>query len=160
LNSISDSQYHDARNFEEKLFFERHGILYEVEIPDDNGFNYLSWYDNLTNEQIASIIKKLVNVYKRYGKNISISRLRYKHTGEDFYKFIREKLGMDTEKDVFAIFPWSEKAASLFLMQCGFDGIKYPAGTRWQKPDGASENAMNYVIFDANKVKIVNKTNV
>jgi hypothetical protein len=45
-------------------------------------------------------------------------------------------------------------------MQCGFDGIKYPAGTRWQKPDGASEDAMNYVIFDANKVKIINKTKV
>ena len=50
------------------------------------------------------------------------------------------------------------KAASLFLAQCGFDGIKYPAGTRWQKPDGASEDAYNYVIFDANKVKIINKT--
>ena len=43
-------------------------------------------------------------------------------------------------------------------MQCGFDGIKYPAGTRWQKPDGSSEDAYNYVIFDANKVKIINKT--
>jgi hypothetical protein len=52
------------------------------------------------------------------------------------------------------------KAASLLFMQCGFDGIKYPAGTRWKKPDGASEDAMNYVIFDANKVKIVNKTKV
>ena len=52
----------------------------------------------------------------------------------------------------------SDKAASLFLMQCGFDGIKYPSGTRWQKPDGASDDAYNYVIFDANKVKIVNKT--
>jgi hypothetical protein len=56
------------------------------------------------------------------------------------------------------IFFGKDKAASLFLMQCGFDGIKYPAGTRWQKPDGASEDAMNYVIFDANKVKIINKT--
>jgi hypothetical protein len=52
----------------------------------------------------------------------------------------------------------SQKAASLFLMQCGFDGIKYPSGTIWRKPDGASEGAYNYVIFDANKVKIVNKT--
>ena len=54
----------------------------------------------------------------------------------------------------------SDKAASLFLMQCGFDGIKYPSGTRWQKPDGASEDAMNYVIFDSNKVKIINKAKV
>ena len=43
-------------------------------------------------------------------------------------------------------------------MQCGFDGIKYPSGTKWKKPDGASEDAYNYVIFDANKVKIINKT--
>ena len=54
----------------------------------------------------------------------------------------------------------SDKAASLFLMQCGFDGIKYPSGTKWKKPDGASEDAYNYVIFDANKVKIVNKKTV
>lgn len=54
----------------------------------------------------------------------------------------------------------SDKAASLFLMQCGFDGIKYPSGTKWKKPDGAAEDAYNYVIFDANKVRIVNKTQV
>ena len=54
----------------------------------------------------------------------------------------------------------SAKAASLFLMQCGFDGIKYPSGTKWQKPDGAAEDAMNYVIFDSNKVKIINKAKV
>ena len=54
----------------------------------------------------------------------------------------------------------SQKAASLFLMQCGFDGIKYPSGTKWQKPDGAAEDAYNYVIFDANKVKIINKSKV
>ena len=56
------------------------------------------------------------------------------------------------------IFFGKDKAASLFLMQCGFDGIKYPSGTKWQKPDGAAEDAYNYVIFDANKVKIINKT--
>ena len=52
------------------------------------------------------------------------------------------------------------KAASLFLLQCGFDGIMYPAGTIWGKPFGAADDAYNYVIFDSNKVKIVNKTKV
>jgi hypothetical protein len=42
-------------------------------------------------------------------------------------------------------------------MQCGFTGIKYFAGTRMKKPDGAADDAMNYVIFNANDVKIINK---
>ena len=54
----------------------------------------------------------------------------------------------------------SEKAASLFLMQCGFDGIKYEEGINYQKPNGTSEDAYNYVIFDANKVKIIDKTKI
>lgn len=54
----------------------------------------------------------------------------------------------------------SPKAASLFLMQCGFDGIKYPAGTIWNKPDGAEDDACNYVIFDSNNVNIIKKEKV
>lgn len=54
----------------------------------------------------------------------------------------------------------SPKAASLFLMQCGFDGIKYPAGTIWKKPDGAGDDAYNYVIFDSNNVNIIKKERI
>ena len=54
----------------------------------------------------------------------------------------------------------SPKAASLFLSQCGFTGIKYETGTKWKKPDGASSDGHNYVIFNANDIKILKKENV
>ena len=128
---------------------ERTNTLYEVDIPDDNGFNYLSWYDKPTNEQQKAIKDGLYKLEKRLNRKILT-----------IYSFIS---GMAAYKEMASTFTRltngnGYKAASLFLMQCGFDGIKYPAGTKWQKPDGAAEDAYNYVIFDANKVKIVNKT--
>ena len=76
-----------------------------------------------------------------------------------YYSAVSLTDGKDVYRRLQKIFG-SDKAASLFLMQCGFDGIKYPSGTKWKKPDGAAEDAYNYVIFDSNKVKIVNKTQV
>lgn len=138
---------------------ERNDILYEVDIPDDIGFNYLSWYDNLGSEQLEAIKSKLIELGNRANKTFLKGGIKYKRTGEEIYTYLGELFSMEYGKDVF-ILNWAKKAASLFLMQCGFDGIKYPAGTIWQKPDGAAENAYNYVIFDANKVKIINKTRV
>jgi hypothetical protein len=130
----------------------RFAYLYEVEIPDDDGFNYISWYDKPTLAQQKTINNKLLELGKKYNRKIgqiynyiSGSKL-YENLAEDFSRLLNDFRGK------------GEKAASLFLMQCGIDGIKYPSGTRWKKPDGASEDAYNYVIFDANKVKIINKT--
>ena len=134
-------------------------LLYEVDIPDDTGFNYISWYDNLGTEQVEAIKSKLIEFGNRANKSFLNGRLKYKKTGEEMYNHLAELFSMEYGKDIF-ILRWAKKAASLFLMQCGFDGIKYPAGTKWQKPDGAAEDAYNYVIFDANKVKIINKTKV
>ena len=130
--------------------------FYEVEIPDINQFNYLEWYYVPTATQKGAIIDGMQRLEERYGRKI--------------VKDINGLVNMEFKKiyhqltDIFAWqindFSKGDKATSLFLMQCGFDGIMYPAGTRWQKPDGASEDAYNYVIFDANKVKIVNKTKV
>jgi len=127
----------------------RFAYLYEVDIPDDNGFNYLSWYDKPTNEQQKVIKNGLYKLEKRFNRKILT-----------IYSFISGRAVYGELSGAFVRLTngGGYKAASLFLMQCGFDGIKYPSGTKWQKPDGASEDAMNYVIFDANKVKIINKT--
>jgi hypothetical protein len=139
----------------------RFAYLYEVEIPDDDGFNYISWYDDLTNEQLSIIRSKMDEFSKRYNKVDFNNFTEYSqgfarpNGGNSVYVSLEYAFyiaGIDKQN--------SAKAASLFLMQCGFDGIKYPSGTKWQKPDGASEDAYNYVIFDANKVKIINKTKI
>lgn len=138
--------------------------LYEVDIPDDNGFNYLSWYGSLTNRQLNSIYSKMNAVDVKHNRRIFkdykgfICMYDNGKCGSAVYEAIANCFSEYFEQTKSS--SNKSKAASLFLMQCGFDGIKYPAGTIWQKPDGASENAYNYVIFDANKVKIVNKTKV
>ena len=155
-------------------------ILYEVEIPDDNGSNYFEWYGFFPPQFMKRVLWGLKNLKPSIlqwiaKKNYMFRSNMYYHlTCPNFEKMTdlitqdgkymqffdssdKEALG----KNVYAqLRKWFEsaKAASLFLMMCGFDGIKYPAGTRWELPDGASEDAQNYVIFDANKVKIINKT--
>ena len=134
---------------------ERNNTLYEVDIPDDNGTNYLPWYESITMEQTFKIRDGIRFFEKRKGFSIINERtynsIIYPENEplkiKQIYYLLAESFG-------------SQKAASLFLMYCGFDGIKYPAGTRWKKPDGAAEDAYNYVIFDASKVKIINKTRV
>ena len=144
-------QYTGALRALEIMKSSNNKIVYEVEIPDDNGQNYIEWYEEI-DENIKNIVSKTMKKLEKkfnfkasagFWPSIEMQIL----DGKELYGLLEDALG-------------SDKAASLFLMQCGFDGIKYPAGTRWQKPDGASEDAMNYVIFDANKVKIVNKTKV
>ena len=168
-----------------------YAFLYEVDIPEDNGQNYIEWYEEFPSEFMRRILEgflKLRDIYldsmaernypfkcdlyqdiqwmkqnpDRANKMIDIiSNGDY----EDFFSssFYTNKQiaeGKNVYRRLQQIFFGKDKAASLFLMQCGFDGIKYPSGTMWKKPDGASEDAYNYVIFDANKVKIVNKTKI
>ena len=78
----------------------------------------------------------------------------------NYYTHDVETNGKNIYHRLTNIFECNPKAASLFLSQCGFDGIKYPAGTKCKKPDGSADNAYNYVIFDSNKVKITNKSEV
>jgi len=173
------------------LDFKDYAFLYEVDIPEDNGQNYIEWYEEFPSEFMKRILQGFLRLHDNYlnamaEKNYPFKCDLYqdiqwmKQNPERAYKMIDIISNGDYEdffsssfytnkaltdgKSVYRrlqqIFFGRDKAASLFLMQCGFDGIKYPSGTKWQKPDGASEDAYNYVIFDANKVKIVNKTKV
>ena len=166
LEHVIDKDYVKILLYVAKRMPKKSAYLYEVEIPDDNGFNYLSWYDKPANEQQKEIKDGLAKFEKRFKQKVlavnlnRIEDIKYNVEYVDFKTFYR---GLSKIFDLIALNfdnKKGDKAASLFLMQCGFDGIKYPAGTRWQKPDGASEDAYNYVIFDANKVKIINKTKV
>lgn len=161
--------------------------LYEVDIPDDNGNNYIDWYEQFPHEFMYRILKKLFSLKKSYldimaknsynfksglyfyinGDKSLYDRLIDLISNEDDYRTFFNQGTSTSErrpvgKDVYhTLQEWlgSPKGASLFLLQCGFDGIKYESGTRMNKPDGASENAENYVIFNASKVKILKKNN-
>ena len=165
--------------------------LYEVDIPDDNGQNYIEWYEYFPQQFMRRVIEGFLRLHDKHLDliaknnysfrcelykdiqwmkenpdradvmiNIICNSDNYDHFfSSGFYTSFVTNEGKSVYGRLRSIFK-SAKAASLFLMQCGFDGIKYPSGTRWKKPDGASEDAYNYVIFDANKVKIVNKSKI
>ena len=117
---------------------------YDVDIPDDNGSNYLDWDAPITDELIDKVAKALPSL-----RSFDIKDLKKDRTFENLYKTI----SMRSVKDD-ATFN-DDKAASKLLASLGYTGIKYKAGRNF---GGAEEGDTNYVIFDENNANIVGNT--
>lgn len=127
--------------------------LYEVDIPDDNGSNYLDWDayipSSINKEDIAKDM--LDDIQRNEGEkedwelesleNDINDSLEWANNGEELYKAISLYLG--------------DKAASKFLSSLGYTGIKYKAGRNF---GGAEEGDTNYVIFKPEDMKITEHT--
>lgn len=115
--------------FEPAVFEERERNLYVLEIPKDDGDNYLDW------DSPMSDIK-----YKELSKLLSDKKLLIPENrrGSELYNLLAKSL--DSQKD-----------ASLMLSSLGFVGIKYPANYR---SGGRKDGALNYVIFKEADAKI------
>ena len=120
--------------------------LYTVEIPDDNGSNYLDWDGHPAESLLKDVgsflesigFERVQDNPVRYEKGESTVVLNPNATGADLYAELQEALGGD-------------KKASQALAELGYTGIKYPADyTRGGREDGAK----NYVIFNENDAKI------
>ena len=130
--------------------------LYEVEIPKNDGGNYLRYdkqmgaqgdaLERIDNELTArgwhrseqndvQVQNQIVRLEKD-GKDII---LRPVQQGRDLYYELENGLG-------------SAKAASEFLSECGFVGIEYPTNFR---SGGNERGEKNYVIFKESDAKIV-----
>lgn len=121
-------------------------MLYEVEIPDDNGSNYLEWYDvvDRKNEIRNRLYERLAEgqgeTYKTELKQELYDVFRFSdNNGRTLYKNISAYLGGD-------------KAASQFLHEMGYVGIKYPTNTLH---GGNIDGTSNYVIFNEDDLEIV-----
>ena len=138
LRALTEEQYK-----EEYIKQGRAKNLYEVDIPDDNGSNYLDWENPLNEEQINAIRDALA-------KN-----------GVDVSSWENRGFKLDLPfKDVYAaVLPMmmrcEPKEVSKFLSSLGFTGIKYPAGTI---QGGAEEGDTNYVIFKPEDMRITEHT--
>ena len=127
--------------------YEEHNFLYTVEIPDDNGKNYLDWDENTGADLINRIretLRKnadLKELYDGAELNAELERLAPKTPFSETYIFLYELLG-------------SDKAASQMLHDMGFTGIKYPADYR---QGGRADGAKNYVIFNEEDAKITDR---
>ena len=126
------------------------GNLYEVDIPEDNGSNYLDWDKPLRKEQQDAIREGLehigVDIKKLESKGQSLER-----TGENVYNSTLYIGLTGTEYDL----PEKTKGISKFLSSVGFTGIKYKAGRNF---GGAKNGDTNYVIFKPEDMKITEHT--
>ena len=120
--------------------------LYTIEIPDDNGKNYLDWNGHPAESLLKDVgsflesngFEMVQDSPARYEKGESTIVLNPNATGADLYAELQEALG-------------SDKDASKALSEIGLTGIKYPADyIRGGREDGAK----NYVIFNENDAKI------
>nr|DAM57798.1 MAG TPA: nuclease [Caudoviricetes sp.] len=115
--------------FEPAVFDERERNLYVVEIPKDDGDNYLNWDSSMSNVKYEKLSKLLSD------KGIKVPTNKQ---GSTLYNQLAESLN-------------SQKEASLMLSSLGFVGIKYPANYR---SGGRKDGALNYVIFQEADAKI------
>lgn len=129
---------------EMKKLAEPYHNLYEVDILDDNGSNYLDWDAPITDELIDKVAKALPSL-----RSYDIKDFKKDRTFDNFYKTI----SMRSVKDDAAFN--DDKAASKLLASLGYTGIKYKAGRNF---GGAEEGDTNYVIFKPEDMKIVDRT--
>lgn len=128
--------------------------LYTVEIPEDNGDNYLDWskkINDIGEDFLTGIDNKLYNEegwrrvesggLTKFTKGEKTIVLNPNATVADIY----EELSVGLE---------SPKSASEFLNGLGYVGISYPAE---YMSGGRSDGARNYVIFNENDAKITGR---
>ena len=118
--------------------------LYEVDIPEDDGGNYLDWDAPITDELIDKVAKALPSL-----RSYDIKDLKKDRTFDNFYKTISMRSVTDD-----ATFN-DDKAASKLLSSLGYTGIKYKAGRNF---GGAEVGDTNYVIFKPEDMKITEHT--
>ena len=149
--------------------------LYTVEIPDDNGSNYLAWNEPLSVEDSGRIISGLFDLPPSDIEEMAKRDYTFKHILYDLIK-INDKAqyvpvlakgnvlsrstmydGGREINDFGGVYRrlqgWfgSAKAVSKFLYSLGYAGIKYPADYR---SGGREDDAKNYVIFNENDAEI------
>ena len=150
--------------------------LYEVDIPDDNGSNYLEWEKKPSDEVATKIIEGIYGLDDKTlddmaARDIVFRTLMYDYIknadNEQMIPILVKTDGLtrntvydngNVEDDMRFVYNrlsnWmgSPKAASKFLSSLGFTGIKYPAGTIY---GSAEEGDVNYVIFKPEDMQIV-----
>ncbi|WP_337579299.1 DNA cytosine methyltransferase [Prevotella pectinovora] len=150
--------------------------LYEVDIPDDNGSNYLEWEKKPSDEVATKIIEGIYGLDDKTLDDMAARDIVFRTLMYDYIKNADKKQMIpilvktngltrntvydngNVEDDMRFVYNrlsnWmgSPKAASKFLSSLGFTGIKYPAGTIY---GGAEEGDVNYVIFKPEDMHIV-----
>lgn len=141
---ISQDEYDFIINAK-KLTAKRGRTLYHVELhkgKTPNEYDYMDWTSDITQEQIKKIEAQIKKT--GYVGRVSIENGK-------IYKNVGGKEEIKKGKSVYYALSgdvgFSPKKASLFLLDAGIDGIKYPSNGGW-----------DYVVFDTNSISINRKT--
>jgi len=137
---ITELQYDKINN----SFLQNKRVLYKISTKKDiNTYNWLQW-DKPISEKNKNLIKNKLDS-KYGGGSVDITGpLNRGDNGQDIYKGFAKYLG-------------SYKNTSLFLLNIGIDGIKYPAESIARGKTSDSARGFNYVIFDPSIIKIEQK---
>lgn len=122
--------------------------LYTVEIPEDNGMNYLYWDRPVSAEQQGKIFLQLRKerfFFPEATAEFWSGRSHVWNSGKEFYGFL-DYMFMNPDRDTD-----SQRLASGFLSRAGFTGIDYPAEC---STGGRADGARNYVIFSEADLRI------
>jgi hypothetical protein len=98
----------------------------------------LEWDKKPNKQQVNDLLSKLTQEQLDKGFYYGI---KPDATNADLYKGLSKALG-------------SDKQASIFLLENGIDGIKYPAESISRGATSETARAFNYVVFDENAVSI------
>ena len=144
--SILDTSLGIAAGYDNRFDGAEIRVLYTVEIPEDNGNNYLDWNEPLPKDFDMGAVGEFIMREKRtddetenemLGKDLSDS-LDEVYNGRTLYRTISLYIG--------------EKEASELLASLGYVGIKYPADNL---RGGRADGAKNYVVFNERDLQIV-----
>lgn len=163
LRTLTEEQYK-----EEYIKQGRAKNLYEVNIPEDNGSNYIEFYEDATpefKEQIKSVLANgLPSELKKMPEYKEAERKFYEENGTDesFEKSLIDDALFELERrksngDAYNALSVAvgDKLASKILSSLGYTGIKYPAGTIM---GGVEGDETNYVIFNPEDMRITEHT--
>ena len=120
--------------------------LYAIEIPEDNGKNYLDW----NSETGKDLVSRLVSILRADKELKEAYEGRLSELNKELDKFAPRTLFSDTYVQLAELLG-SDKKASQLLSSLGYVGIKYPADNM---RGGREDGAKNYVIFNENDAEI------
>lgn len=126
------------------------GFVYEAELPDDTGSNYLHFESKPSNKDIARVKRELVEYILR---NDEEGMYDYPQGKDDLTQEVDDAGEPTTWRDLYGTVSshlGSDKEASAFFRSIGYVGIQYNSS----ETDGGKKNL---VIFDESDISIQSK---
>lgn len=130
-------------------------LLYTVEIPDDNGRNYIDYSGRMGDQrEVLDMVERYLTDnldWENHGHDTGDGRVMLTKDGREII-LTPGQSGADMYEELKIVF--GAKGASEVLHEAGLTGISYPAEYR---SGGREDGARNYVIFDEGDLQITDK---